>query len=102
MFCGPETEQPFFSSRVKYTHPNTGVEGKGTIEDFAARMTTMGADLINSYQQLAMRGESARFLEKKRGQSLEYGCDASLYPEPTNFDLDLSIKDLCMSLFRAT
>jgi hypothetical protein len=98
----PETTLPFFSSPVTFTHPNTGDVVKGSVEDLAARMTTMGADLINSYQKLSVRGEAVRFLRNENGLSLEYGCDAALAPDPTHFSTNQSIRDLCRSPFRAT
>lgn len=93
-FRHPEATLPFFSSPVTFTHPNTGEMLKGSLEDLAARMTTLGSDLINTYQQLSMKGEAVQFLRKEKGLSLEYGCDAALYPDPIHFDTRLSVRDL--------
>jgi hypothetical protein len=91
----PEKTLPLFSTVLAITHPNTGEILKGTIEDFAARMTMEAADFIGEFQQHLERGDQRRFLRGQRGSSLEYGCDPSIYPEPVHFDQSQPIKKLC-------
>ena len=94
----PEETFPFFANPIFFNHPNTGSEAKGTAEDFAARMTTSAALLINSLQSHISRGDAGAFLEGERGFSLEYGYEGGACPDPDSFDLSHPIRTLCTTI----
>lgn len=88
----------FFASAIEYRHPNTGAVIKGSVEDFAARMTTGASDLVIELSRCLDRGDTVSFLKGRKGLSLEYGCDAGEYPTPSHFNQSQSVKDLCRGI----